>query len=218
MIIKLIKHGESELYSENLSPNKIKGADISLTPNGIQQALDTGTTISSYMKNSLIYCCPYKRTRQTLQYILKGADIDPDSISTYEDPRLRDIDLGYQDTKEQLPLRRLHGWFYYRFEGGESPADCYDRTSSFLESMMREVKRSGKENILIICHGMTLRCFVARFLHLSVEQFEDMHNPDDCGTVTIGLKDEIDNPTFTKGRWAVNGLRLRGLLRPISPT
>ena len=29
----------------------------------------------------------------------------------------------------QTELRRTHGWFYYRFHGGESPADCFDRTS-----------------------------------------------------------------------------------------
>lgn len=37
----------------------------------------------------------------------------------------------------QSELLKIHGWFYYRFRGGESPADCYDRASSFLESMMR---------------------------------------------------------------------------------
>ena len=72
-----------------------------------------------------------------------------------------------------------------------------------------EVERSNKTNILIVCHGMTLRCFVARFLHLTVEQFEDMHNPDNCEMATIRFKEDIETPVFANGRWAVEGVRLR---------
>jgi len=74
---------------------------------------------------------------------------------------------------------------------------------------MRQVERSRKNNILLVCHGMTLRCFVARFLHLTVEAFENLHNLDNCEIVTIGLKDNLEKPVFTRGRWAVEGIRLR---------
>lgn len=75
--------------------------------------------------------------------------------------------------------------------------------------MMRQMHRSEKRHILIVCHGMTLRCFITRFLHLSVEQFEAMHNPDNAEICTIGPKEDIDSPVFVTGRWAVGGLRLR---------
>ncbi len=56
---------------------------------------------------------------------------------------------------------------------------------------------------------MTLRCFVTRFLHLSVEDFESMHNPRNTEIVTIDFKDNINQPVFENGRWAVEGIRLR---------
>jgi len=74
---------------------------------------------------------------------------------------------------------------------------------------MRQKGRSKKENILIICHGMTLRCFVTRFLHLTVEQFESMDNPSNCDIVTIGEKSIINKPVFSNKRWSVEGINIR---------
>jgi len=210
MIIKLIRHGESEANTGNLNPNKVKDAAIPLSPKGKKQAIDAGKKLGkSYLDDALIYCSPYERTRETLQGIIEGAGTDKNTIKIYEDPRLREIDVGYGDADEQMILRKIHGWFYYRFEGGESPADCYDRTSAFLESMMRQIERSGKQKILIVCHGMTLRCFVARFLHLTVEEFEDMDNPSNCDIATIGEVNTIKKQVYGNGRWAVEGVKLR---------
>jgi len=210
MIIKLIRHGESEANIGNADPTISKDAAIPLSSHGRKQAEHTGSLMyEDFIENSLIYCSPYKRTRETLDLLLKGACIDKKTIKIYEDLRLREIDVGYSNPDEQLPLRRIHGWFYYRFKGGESPADCYDRTSNFLESLMRQKKRSEKDNILIICHGMTLRCFVTRFLHLTVEQFESMENPHNCDIVTIGAKDIIKKPVFSNNRWGVEGIQIR---------
>jgi broad specificity phosphatase PhoE len=116
---------------------------------------------------------------------------------------------GYEPTEPQEELRKTHGWFYYRFRGGESPADCYDRTSSFLESMMRQVERRSADNVLIVTHGLTIRCFVMRFLHLTVEEFDEMANPANCAVVTIAHRDTLSDVLFTSGDWAVSGLHRR---------
>lgn len=210
MIIKLIRHGESEANTGKLNPFKEKDASIPLSALGHDQALKAGEQIGyDFLNNALIYTSPYTRTRETLQDILTGAKINMADIKTYEDPRLREVDIGYGNPEDQHELRKTHGWFYYRFDGGESPADCYDRTSAFLESLMRQVERSNKTNILIVCHGLTLRCFITRFLHLTVEKFEQMHNPDNCEITTLSHKDNIKDPVFMNGQWAVDGLRLR---------
>ena len=117
---------------------------------------------------------------------------------------------GYgRDVTSQEELRKRHGWFYYRFRGGESPADCYDRASSFLESMMRQVERKGAERVLVVSHGLFIRCFVMRFLHLTVEDFDRLANPRNCDIVTIADKTTIADPVFVSGRWGVDGLALR---------
>ena len=210
MIIKLIRHGESEANTGKMDPFKQKDASIPLSDLGNEQAKNAGALIGkNFIQSALVYCSPYKRTRETMHGIIEGAGLESNDIKIYEDPRLREVDMGYGDPEEQHELRKIHGWFYYRFEGGESPADCYDRTSAFLESLMRQVERSNKNNVLIVCHGLTLRCFVTRYLHLTVEQFEEMHNPDNCEITTISYKDDINNAVFSNARWAVEGLLIR---------
>lgn len=210
MIIKLVRHAESEANTGNMNPNRERNAAIPLSEFGKMQALSIKNAIErEFIDDALIYCSPYFRARQTLQILISSMGVEPEKVKIFEDPRLREIDVGYSDSEAQIELRRVHEWFYYRFQGGESAADCYDRTSAFLESMMRQIIRSNKHNVLIVCHGMSLRCFVARFLHLTVEQFELMHNPDNCDVVTIAKRELLDSPILANGRWGVEGIKLR---------
>src|SRR6185436_4983644 len=102
----------------------------------------TGRKIgAAFLKGALVYTSPYVRARQTLEAMLGVTGAQQHVLGVYEDPRLREVDHGYPDVKEQESLRATHGWFYYRYQGGESPADCYDRVSGFLESLMRQVER-----------------------------------------------------------------------------
>ncbi len=209
MIIKLIRHGESKANTGELDAQQVGDHTIGLTERGRRQAEQAGDALGAdFLTHSLIYCSPYQRTRETLRHLLIGAGLDPQEVKVYEDPRLREVEHGYANIDAQQELRRIHGWFYYRYKGGESPADCYDRTSSFLESMMRQAQRSKAQNILIVTHGLTLRCFVMRYLHLRVEEFETIKNPANCEIVTISDEPQPD-PQFVTGRWSVTGLHLR---------
>jgi broad specificity phosphatase PhoE len=156
----------------------------------------------------LIYSSPFQRARQTLDGVLRGAGLDRAERRIYEDPRLREVEHGYSDVPQQRLLQETHGRFYYRFHGGESPADCYDRTSGFLEGLMRQVQRKSAERVVIVTHGLTIRCFVMRFLHLSVEQFDSMLNPANCDVITLGPVAQLESPAFATRRWAVDGLRV----------
>jgi len=211
MFIYLIRHCESLANTGIEDPLIVGDANIGLTENGKEQAKIIGRSFGEFLlRRSLIYCSPYKRTRETLDGILKGVYMNRrDGLKIYEDPRLREVERGYCDEDAQLPMRRRHGWFYYRHDGGESAADCYDRTSAFIESMMRQTNKNPVESVIIICHGMTIRCFVMRFLHLTVEQFEQMKNPENCDVVLIGPSQALTMTQFVSGRWAVKGLTLR---------
>jgi broad specificity phosphatase PhoE len=183
---------------------------VALSPRGREQARRAGATLGvEWLSEALIYCSPYRRTRETLDGLLDGAGLARDRVRVYEDPRLREVEHGYGDVEAQEKYRKTHGWFYYRFKGGESPADCFDRTSAFLESMMRQIERRKSTRVLIVTHGLTLRCFVMRFLHLTIEQFDTMANPGNAEIVTIGPRKKVDTPSFTSGSWAVSGLRKR---------
>jgi broad specificity phosphatase PhoE len=210
---KLVRHGESEANINKVLAHEIGDHAVMLSARGEDQARQAGAIIGTdFLRGALLYVSPYRRTRQTLDGILRGsgmAEAELSALRTYEDPRLREVEHGYTSVKEQHELRRLHGWFYYRFSGGESPADCFDRTSSFLESMMRQVERKRAERVLIVTHGLTIRCFVMRFLHLTVETFDSLATVENCDIVTLGPKDTLTDCLFTSGRWGVTGLRLR---------
>lgn len=210
MQIKLIRHGESLSNVGTLNPAVVGDHTIGLTPRGHEQARAAGAILGAeFLSGALVYCSPYRRTRETLAGLLAGAGLDPTMVRVYEDPRLREVDPGYVDRDTQTELRRTHGWFYYRFQGGESPADCYDRTSTFLESLMRQVARKKVNYVAVVMHGLTMRCFVMRYLHLTVEQFDSLDNPANGDIITIGLTAELTAPQFTSGKWGAEGVRLR---------
>jgi broad specificity phosphatase PhoE len=208
MIIKLVRHGES--LANVMGDDQVPLADhqIPLTPKGVAQARDAGAQLGAdFLQNALIYTSPFLRTRQTLTGILEGADLKPEQVTTREDPRLREVEHGYADIREQRPMIETHGHFYYRYQGGESPADCYDGVSGFLESFIRSVKKTRSQKALIVTHGLALRVFVMRFLHLTVEQFDQMANPRNADIVTIAEADELGDCMFTSGQWGVEGLK-----------
>ena len=101
----------------------------------------------------------------------------------------------------------IHGHFYYRYHGGESPADCYDRVSGFLESFVRQIKKSQTQKALLVTHGLALRVFVMRLFHMTVEQFDAIANPRNGDIVTVAPKESLQAPQFTSKRWGVEGLR-----------
>jgi len=206
LTIKLIRHGQSFANVGAVNSWEVGDHAIELTPTGHQQAEDAGAGIGeAYLRGALVYCSPFRRARQTLDGVLRGAGLDRADLRIYEDPRLREVEHGYSNVPEQRLLQETHGRFY-RFHGGESPADCYDRTSGFLEGLMREVQKETAERVLIVTHGLTIRCFVMRFLHLTVEQFDSMRNPANCDVVTLERIGVIRAPVFASSRWAVEGL------------
>lgn len=205
MIIKLIRHGESESNVGNIDVTQNADSMVSLTNRGVYQAMSAGNKIGKdFLANSLLFRSPYIRTRETSLALIKGAGLDPAQHTWIEDPLLREIELGYAGTFDQMGARKRHGWFYYRYEGGESPADVYTRCAIFIDALMRK----PKENVTIVSHGLTVRVFISRFLKLTVEEYTQMENPNNCDIFTIcpvGMLTENDNVLFRNKKWAVVG-------------
>jgi broad specificity phosphatase PhoE len=216
LTIKICRHAKSQQNTGHLDVRDVGDYRIPLAEEGASQALQVGRENEVFLRTpgTLFYRSPYLRVRQTMDNILLGAGLqapgkEPE-VRVYEDPQLREVEHGYKSVNEQGAMRELHGWFYYRFEGGESPADCYDRCASFIESMMQQVSRkTGTRQVFICTHGLTARLLVMRYLYLSVEQFEILENPHNCDIITIAPRDKLDNPQFTSRRWGVTGLRLQ---------
>jgi broad specificity phosphatase PhoE len=88
--------------------------------------------------------------------------------------------------------RQKIGRFFYRFKNGESGADVYDRVSSFMDSLYREMDNClmPDNNILIVSHGLFMRLFLMRFYRWSVEKFHTLENFDNCGYCILERDDD----------------------------
>ena len=88
-----------------------------------------------------------------------------------------------------MPERQRFGRFFYRFpNGGESGADVYDRMTIFEDHLVRDIE-TGRfpENcsVVIVTHGLTLRLFLMRWFHWSVEDLESVFNPPHCVPIIL---------------------------------
>jgi broad specificity phosphatase PhoE len=208
MMIKLVRHGESLANIETDTLLELGDHRIPLTDKGVQQAYAAGQKLGTdYLRDALVYTSPFLRARQTLAAVLEGAGLAEAKLQVREDPRLREVEHGYCDIHEQQYMIQTHGHFYYRYQGGESPADCYDRISGFLESFVRSVRKTDSQKALIVTHGLALRVFVMRFLHLTVEQFDQMANPGNAEIVTIAHAKKLQDCMCISGKWGVSGIR-----------
>ncbi len=125
LTIKICRHARSVQNTGCLDVRDIGDHRIPLAEGAEEDARQVGRENSEFLRTpgTLLYRSPYLRVRQTMDNILFGAGLMSSSgeplVRVYEDPQLREVEHGYKDVDEQQPLREVHGWFYYRYEGGE---------------------------------------------------------------------------------------------------
>lgn len=212
--IYLFRHGVTPVNKGQMDTKRFGDHKVPLyLPDAREQALALGQRMGiDFFRNAMLYCSPYLRARDTLNFAMEGAgmpDGERKKRRIYFDPDLREVDHGYEDIDAQSDLRNAHGFFYYRYNGGESAADAYTRIGLFNHSLHRQVKRKKVTDVGIMAHGMTNRVFVTRWLHLTDEQFETLANPENCSVILIARKKLLKNPQFVCGSWGVEGLTFR---------
>ena len=193
--IILVRHGESEGNLDKNQYESVPDYALNLTPKGIDQARQAGAEIKNLIGSETlhVYISPYKRTRQTYQCIKEH--VGTNEVKAVEDPRLREQDWGHlrsaNANEDKVRNRHSYSLFYYRIPDGESGADVYDRVSTFFETLHRDFNKPDfPRNVLIVTHGMTLRLFLMRWFHWSVEEFENLRNLRNGQVVVI--KQESD--------------------------
>jgi broad specificity phosphatase PhoE len=183
--IFLIRHGQS-MGNENPTLYKdIPDYALELTFNGIDEANAAGAKLKHIIQEETVffYISPLWRTRSTAEQISKH--FSTEKCKYREEPRIREQEWGHLRSKEETDLideeRDSYGSFYYRFPDGESGADVYDRVSDFFSTLHRDFEKDDyPENVIIVTHGMTIRLFLMRWFHWSVEEFEEVCNPSNC--------------------------------------
>jgi len=95
----------------------------------------------------------------------------------------------------------VYSRFFWRPETGESCADVYDRISLFLDTLWRDILHPNSRlqggAILIVSHGLTVRLFLMRWLHWTIETFQSTKNPANGQELVL----ELQKPDATGADW-----------------
>ena len=175
------------------------GHAIPLSDLGKSQAKQAGqflhkhfSAYSSGVRKVSLWTSPYLRTRQT-------ADGIEEACGKYITDRKEDILLCEQqfglfdgipdeELSNQFPVEYAHyekcerhgGEFWARMPLGESRFDVALRIRLFFGTIQRDAEKSDVHDVIVVCHGVTLRAFVMSWLHLTPEWFEIEKNPTNC--------------------------------------
>lgn len=216
MRIFLIRHGQSIANIEK-NPKGIPDPEIHLTDRGEEQANRCGIFLANYIKennisldNTRMWYSPFMRTTQTAEII--NGHLGFDKRHFYPDDNLVEQLYGlfdgrpYEEWKNIDPAAFKHydkyyNWknkFFVKFPMGESPFDVEQRIQLFFETIHRDLKEDGVDQLFIVTHGTTLRIFVKRWMHYHYKWFENEKNPGNCFVRLI--EDNKDKGYIYKGR------------------
>jgi len=187
--IILVRHAKSQdldaVQAEGM-PNHA----IPLHQEGEAEAVAAGQRLSQYLQSTNphwrvhLFCSPYKRSRQTAALMFGG--LPSARVAGYqEEVLLREQDYGnFVTSAAQLASakeeRMRFGRFWYRFPSGESGADVLARMTLLQDHLVRDMvagRFEGRDSVVLVTHGLTLRVFLMRWLHWSVDQFMGVYNP-----------------------------------------
>jgi len=196
-----VRHGQSKGNVNREVYKDTPDYAVELTNTGDGEAVAVGEDMSNIIGDESVqfYVSPFWRTRQTYRGIRQSFPKHPNKYGIYkyyEDPRLREQEWtgklppkGFDMSMERE--RDAYGHFYYRFKGGESCADVFDRVGGFLNTLFRDFEKNDfPENCIIVTHGMAMRLLLMRWFHVSVEQFELWRNPKNCEYFLLELQND----------------------------
>lgn len=210
--IILIRHGESEANVDRYLFGRIPDYTIELTDKGRMQATEAGIRLKHLVADESVYfyLSPFWRARSTFECIVSAFPRHQFSYS--EEPRLREQEWGYLRCQDEFDRicreRQEYGTFYYRIPGGEAGSDVYDRINDLLGSLYRDFASSDfPDNCVLVTHGLTMRLFIMRFFHLTVEEFESMLPPQNCELVVMELQPDGHYSLMTDMEYSSEPLR-----------
>ena len=205
--IILIRHGESEANVDRYLFGRVPDYTIELTEKGEMQAQEAGRRLKELVgeESLYFYVSPFWRARSTFEGV--AASFPRDLFQYSEEPRLREQEWGYLRCQEDFDKicceRREYGTFYYRIPGGEAGSDVYDRINDLLGSLYRDfAKQDFPQNCVLVTHGLTIRLFIMRFFHLTVEELEKMLPPKNCDLVVLELQENGHYRLITKMQYS----------------
>ncbi|MCC5611046.1 histidine phosphatase family protein [Nostoc sp. CHAB 5834] len=212
--IYLVRHGESLANVSKMVHSQTPDHAIPLSARGTAQAQGAGKVLGELLRAGdgspvRLWTSPYRRTRQTATELKAGMGDIGRPFDQREHINLCEQQFGlfdgYEDEElaEAFPVEHKHyalavsheGKFWPRMPMGESRFDVAVRVHQAFGTFHRDASRHGIENIIVVCHGVTMRAFIMQWLHLPYEWFEQQKNPGNCDIFHIAC-DEAGEGRF----------------------
>lgn len=201
MRIFLVRHGESLGNIDKSVHKELPDHAIPLSITGKQQALQAGWKIRNYFNNlqdrdwcpyraCRLWTSPYRRTRETadeIEHIAEKFIRDRKEHILLCEQQFGLFDgLSDEELQEQYPNEyafyakheKFSGRFWARMPLGESRFDVAARVHQVFGTIQRDHDKHNIKNVIVVCHGTTLRAFVMMWCHLSPEWFDKEPNPE----------------------------------------
>lgn len=197
--IYLVRHGESLANVDMSIHATTPDHAIALSERGHRQAQVAGAALVDLLQlrpheKVRVWNSPYLRTRQTAKHIKDAVQKKYPQVDSKEHINLCEQQFGLFDGLEdaerdtKFPLESEHYKLAERFEGrfwarmplGESRFDVAVRVHQAFGTFQRDSDRHDVNNIIIVCHGVTMRAFIMQWFNLPFEWFEAQKNPNNC--------------------------------------
>jgi len=173
---------------------------IPLSPRGEEQAVETGEFLNRYLEQDdrsqagqfRLWTSPYQRTRQTADGIAQGTEtwirdrrehimLCEQQFGLFDGIPRAELPQRYPDEYDHyMKQKDFGGRFWARMPLGESRFDVSVRIHQAFGTFQRDAQGQGIQDLIVICHGVTLRAFVMMWCHRSPEWFEAEPNPNNC--------------------------------------
>ena len=197
MRIYLVRHGQSQANVEPAIYKTVADHAIPLSEEGLRQVRESGVHLAAFFFKQYgekhppirLWCSPYLRTRQTADGVQAGAG---DWITDRRENILlceqqfglfdgmTDAELAKTFPREHAHYQKceqFEGRFWARMPLGESRFDVATRIHQAFGTFQRDAQKAGVEDLVVVCHGVTLRAFIMMWCHLTPEWFEAEPNP-----------------------------------------
>ncbi len=154
MKIWIVRHGQTRLNAIMVLQGH---TDEPLNAKGVAQAHQAREKIGDVHFDK-VYASTLKRAIETGAIV---GGVSESEIVT--DPRIMEVNFGRKELKHYLKLgpKMILFWAFPRIFHAPKTVEpihsLVSRTSSFLDDVLKEGRESGYENILVACHGGSMR-------------------------------------------------------------
>jgi broad specificity phosphatase PhoE len=201
MRILLVRHGQSQGNVDPTIHRHMADHAIPLSERGVQQVVEAGRHLDAHFRRRYekparapqirVWTSPYRRTRETADGLFETAgewftDRREHALLCEQQFGLFDgipddelAELYPQEHAYFTKHERFEGKFWARMPLGESRFDVAVRVHQAFGTLQRD-RDKGIHDLVVVCHGVTLRAFVMMWCHLTPEWFEDEPNPNNC--------------------------------------